>query len=159
IEVCAAHDADLPFAAIYLTGGEPAQAEAHLATPRVSGILPASLAPLVDDASLSADGTYLVGGLASRIPGLVDRFGGQCPEQALVVPVSAAGGGRPGAVLVLGLSRFHLLDDLYRGFCRLLRDQVSAALAGARAYEDERRRAEALADLDRAKTTFLTNVS
>ena len=159
IEVCAAHDADLPFAAIYLTGGGPAGTQAHLATPRVAGILPASLAPLLEGASLSADGTYLVGGLPSRIPGLADRFGDQCPEQALVVPVSAAVGERPGAVLVLGFSRFDLLDDLYRGFCRLLGDQVSAALAGARAYEDERSRAEALADLDRAKTTFLTNVS
>ena len=38
-------------------------------------------------------------------------------------------------------------------------DQLGTALANARAYEQERRRAEALAEVDRAKTTFFSNVS
>ena len=37
--------------------------------------------------------------------------------------------------------------------------QVAAGIANARAYEEERRRAEALAELDRAKTAFFSNVS
>ena len=37
--------------------------------------------------------------------------------------------------------------------------QISAAIANAQAYEEERRRAEALAEIDRAKTTFFSNVS
>ena len=37
--------------------------------------------------------------------------------------------------------------------------RLAAAIANAEAYEEERRRAEALAELDRAKTTFFTNVS
>jgi signal transduction histidine kinase len=41
----------------------------------------------------------------------------------------------------------------------LLAGQISAALGNARAYEGERRRAEALAELDRAKTTFFSNIS
>ena len=36
---------------------------------------------------------------------------------------------------------------------------VTAAVANARAYEEERKRAEALAELDRAKTAFFSNVS
>ena len=36
---------------------------------------------------------------------------------------------------------------------------MTAGLANARAYEEERRRAEALAELDRAKTAFFSNVS
>ncbi|HEX6766618.1 MAG TPA: ATP-binding protein, partial [Polyangiaceae bacterium] len=40
-----------------------------------------------------------------------------------------------------------------------LASQVSAAIGSALAYETERRRAEALAELDRAKTTFFSNVS
>ena len=44
-------------------------------------------------------------------------------------------------------------------FIDLLAGQISAALGNARAYEGERRRAEALAELDRAKTTFFSNVS
>ena len=37
--------------------------------------------------------------------------------------------------------------------------QIGAAIANARAYEEERRRAEALAEIDRAKTAFFSNVS
>jgi signal transduction histidine kinase len=40
-----------------------------------------------------------------------------------------------------------------------LRVTIGAALAHAEAYEAERRRAEALAEIDRAKTTFFSNVS
>src|SRR5262249_31579201 len=41
----------------------------------------------------------------------------------------------------------------------LVAGHIATALAEARAYEDERRRAEALAELDRAKTAFFSNVS
>ena len=51
------------------------------------------------------------------------------------------------------------LDDDYRGFLELVAGQIAAGLANARAYEEERRRAEALAELDRAKTAFFSNVS
>src|SRR5262249_37062505 len=47
----------------------------------------------------------------------------------------------------------------YRGFLELLTTQVATAIANARAYEEERERAEALAELDRAKTLFFSNVS
>ncbi len=159
VGVCAAHDADLPFAAVYLTDGAPEQARAHLVTPRAAGLLPESLAPLLGAADGDGDGPHVARGLRSLLPGLEARFGDRCPEQALVIPVSEPVGGEPGAVLVLGVNRDRPLDELYLAFCRLLADQVSAALATARAYEDERRRAQALAAVDRAKTVFLTNVS
>src|SRR5262249_60007812 len=38
-------------------------------------------------------------------------------------------------------------------------DCVSSALANARAYEEERKRAEALAEIDRSKTVFFSNIS
>jgi len=41
----------------------------------------------------------------------------------------------------------------------LLAVQLASGLANARAYEEEWRRAEALAELGRAKTTFFTNIS
>ncbi|HEY6297812.1 MAG TPA: ATP-binding protein, partial [Streptosporangiaceae bacterium] len=157
VGVCAAHDADLPFAAVYLTDGAPEEARAHLVTPGAAGLLPESLAPLLGAAD--GDGLRAARGLRSLLPGLEVRFGDRCPDQALVIPVSEPAGGEPGAVLVLGLNRDRPLDELYLAFCRLLADQVAAALSTARAYEDERRRARALAEVDRAKTVFLTNVS
>ncbi len=47
----------------------------------------------------------------------------------------------------------------YAGFVDLLAGQIAASLDNARAYEEERRRAEALAEIDRAKTAFFSNVS
>src|SRR6185312_8479026 len=51
------------------------------------------------------------------------------------------------------------LDDLYRSFFELAAAQIATSIANARAYEEERRRAEALAEIDRAKTAFFSNVS
>ena len=61
--------------------------------------------------------------------------------------------------LVAGVSRFLRLAGDYRDFFDLAAARISAAMANARAYEEERRRAEALAELDRAKTAFFSNVS
>src|SRR5262249_4611891 len=41
----------------------------------------------------------------------------------------------------------------------LVAGQIASALANAEAYEQERRRAEALAEIDRAKIAFFSNVS
>jgi len=61
--------------------------------------------------------------------------------------------------LVCGLSARRKFDDDYRDFVRLVGANISGALAGVRALEDERRRSEQLAELDRAKTAFFSNVS
>src|SRR6478672_3610834 len=62
-------------------------------------------------------------------------------------------------LIVRGLnSRLHF-DDRYRDFCELVASQVATAIANARAHEEERRRAEALAEIDRAKTAFFSNIS
>ena len=45
------------------------------------------------------------------------------------------------------------------GFIDLVASQIASGLASARAYEAERQRAEALAEIDRAKTAFFSNVS
>ena len=58
-----------------------------------------------------------------------------------------------------GVSARLRLDEYYRDFFDLVRSQIATAIANARAYEEERKRAEALAELDRAKTAFFSNVS
>jgi len=79
-------------------------------------------------------------------------------EGALVLPV-ARPGAAPYGYLVAGIGSRRSLDDEYRGFLALVADQVATGIANARAYEEERRRAAALAELDRAKTAFFSNVS
>ena len=63
------------------------------------------------------------------------------------------------SLLVAGVSARKHLDGDYLGFLELVAKQIGTAIAGARAYEEEKRRSEALAELDRAKTTFFSNVS
>ena len=61
--------------------------------------------------------------------------------------------------LIVGVSPYREFDDNYQGFFDLVAGQITTAIANARAYEAEKQRAEALAELDRAKTAFFSNVS
>ncbi|WP_116149014.1 response regulator [Paraburkholderia sp. BL27I4N3] len=81
------------------------------------------------------------------------------PEQAVILPVSAGGESTQTVLLIAGLNPCRLVDDAYRSFLNLVAGQIGAAIGYAQAYEEERRRAEALAEVDRAKTTFFSNIS
>ena len=81
------------------------------------------------------------------------------PDRALVVPLSQQGHEKPAGFLIAGISSYRPFDSDYRGFIELVAGQIAAALSSVRAYEAERARAEALAELDRAKTAFFSNVS
>ena len=59
----------------------------------------------------------------------------------------------------MGISPRRPFDDGYRGFFDLIARQFAAAISDAQAYETERARAESLAEVDRAKTAFFSNVS
>src|SRR5688572_262058 len=81
------------------------------------------------------------------------------PQRAVVLPLEKAGQERLAGFLVAGVSPRLPYDDEYRGFFDLLAGCVTAAVANAQAYEEETKRAEALAELDRAKTAFFSNLS
>jgi signal transduction histidine kinase len=83
----------------------------------------------------------------------------EAPDAALALPLTLAGFDRPGAVMIAGVSSRLALNESYRTFYDLLGAAVSTALGNARAYEQERERAEALAEIDRTKTAFFSNVS
>jgi hypothetical protein len=76
-----------------------------------------------------------------------------------MTPMAQQGQHRPAGFLVAGINPYRRLDDAYTGFVNLVAGQIAAGLANAQAYEEERQRAEALAQIDRAKTTFFSNVS
>jgi signal transduction histidine kinase/DNA-binding response OmpR family regulator len=106
-------------------------------------------------------------GKALVLDDLAERFGdlpgGVWPEPtrtAIVLPVAKAGQeGQTSGVLIAGVNPRRALDDAYRGFLDLVAGHLATAVTNARAYEEERRRAETLAELDRAKTAFFSNVS
>ncbi|MBD2089273.1 response regulator [Microcoleus sp. FACHB-1515] len=78
---------------------------------------------------------------------------------ALMMPIASSGQTAPLGVLVAGVNPNRALDEGYRSFYELLVGQVSVSIRNAQAYEEERRRAEMLAELDRAKTAFFSNIS
>ena len=97
--------------------------------------------------------------LAARISALPARPWRDPPRAALLLPIAQQGQTRPAGVFIACLNRYRPLDDAYRRFLELLVAQIAAGLANARSYAEERQRAEALAELDRAKTAFFSNVS
>jgi PAS domain S-box-containing protein len=159
---------DLPFVLLYLfdTGG---------ACARLAGMAgveaKAPGAPPVIDLRQEADGPWpLRRVLQSGAPVCLEDLERQVgvmpggpwpapPSQALVWPLAQAGQAQLAGVFIAGVSPFRPLDEEYRGFCSLVANSVATAIADARAHEAERQRAEALAELDRAKTTFFSNVS
>ncbi|GAB4093498.1 ATP-binding protein [Flaviaesturariibacter terrae] len=80
------------------------------------------------------------------------------PAQVAVLPI-AASGKEPYGFLVFGLNPYRLVDEAYRSFFSLLADRVANSFADVGLLEEERKRAEALAEIDRAKTTFFSNIS
>ncbi len=95
----------------------------------------------------------------SEAPNLPTGGWQSAPVRALSVPLRQVGARDPYGYLIVGLNPFRALDDDYRDFVDLIGSQVSASIARAMAFENERERVEQLAELDRAKTTFFTNVS
>jgi PAS domain S-box-containing protein len=160
--------ADIPFAAIYvLNPGDP---EAHLVAsmgisdPTVlSAAVYGSTAGLVlrdivnTGASTVLDAVPPTWGEAMQ-PG-ANPVGDLPPTTALILPVQSGGDDLPAIVMLAGVSPYRSLDDDFRGFLDVAAAQIGRAIVNAQAYQAQRRRAEALAELDRAKSEFFANIS
>ncbi|HEX7334068.1 MAG TPA: ATP-binding protein [Pyrinomonadaceae bacterium] len=167
-EILSGNQHDIPFALVYLLD----ESGKRVRLMGTSGLEPGTMAaPLNVELTDSKDSDWplysvMQSNRAVEITDLTQRFGelsgGVWPEAvhtARVMPIPASGQDRATGFLVAGVSPRRPLDDQYRAFFDLLTTQISTTVANARAYEAERRRAEALAELDRAKTTFFSNVS
>lgn len=81
------------------------------------------------------------------------------PHQAVVAPIHSNVIQNLAGFLIIGVSSRLMLDDSYNTFIELVAGQIASGVANARAYQEEKRRAETLTELDRAKTTFFSNIS
>jgi signal transduction histidine kinase len=160
---------DLPFVLLYEIGEGQRSAQLVASTGLASGtnaspaqldlsaqspLAPWPLAEVVHD-----DRAQCVGELEARLGPLRCGPYAESPKMAWVLPLTLPGAEHPAAVLVAGVSSRLPSNEAYRAFYELLAAGLTAALASARAYEEERHRAEALAEIDRAKTAFFSNVS
>jgi signal transduction histidine kinase/DNA-binding response OmpR family regulator len=86
-------------------------------------------------------------------------LGNAVPTLAMLSPVTISGEDDPAGVLVMGVNPYRGVDDVYRSFFDLVGRQFSTLLTDSRAHEQQRRRAEMLAELHESKTRFFHNVS
>jgi len=169
-DILAENPYDVPFALIYLL--EPDSMNAVLAGS--AGLSHSPAAPELIRVGSSTENrsgkwpleSVFETGRIVVVPELTQRFGTlsagvwpESPHTAVVLPIRNSGQDRCAGFLIAGVSPLRPLDEQYKGFYELLASQIGAALSNARAYEMESKRAAALAELDRAKTTFFSNVS
>ncbi len=81
------------------------------------------------------------------------------PERARLVPFFRKGQDSPAGIFIAALNPYRQLDASYAGYLDLIAGQIAASITSAETFEQEKMRAEALAELDRAKTSFFSNVS
>jgi PAS domain S-box-containing protein len=163
-EVLAQYPLDTPFAALYLIDAGEQRARcvartsdlpAHLVPPELG--LTNSLWPvadLIDSESVQE---------LQHLPQIgIDIAAGPWPDlvqRGQLLPIKGSGQQGLAGFLLVGISPRRPLDDTYRSFLNLVAGQMATAIADAQAFDAQRRRAEALAEVDRAKTAFFSNVS
>jgi PAS domain S-box-containing protein len=154
---------DLPFTLTYLfdddgdarlagTSGIPA---GHPVAPAVLPADGAAVWPVRAAARCESAIVDLAGPLYTDLPT------GDWPEppmKAFVVPLVEQGGSCSG-FLVAALNRYRPINERNTGFVTLVAAHMAAGISSARSYRAQQARAEELAELDRAKTTFFSNIS
>ncbi len=147
---------DLPFCALFIVSDDGV-------SERLIGTVGADvdgtrLLPVRDPGN---EGSFLIDNLEDVLgQGVPSRAWPELVERALAVPFGAATpSGAPAGYLVSGISPRRALDNDYRAFFERAAIHIGTAVGNVRAFEEERRRTKALEDIDRAKTTFFSNVS
>jgi signal transduction histidine kinase len=155
---------DMPFALVYLFEEDTSRLKLVAST----GI---SAEHAAAAGEIELDSPWPIGEvLASRRAVTIDSMGDQFPAlpagswdkppaQARLVPIARQGQEMLAGVFVAALNPYRQPDIGYAGFLDLVAGQIAAAITNAQAFELERKRAESLAELDRAKTAFFSNVS
>ena len=167
IRILAHNSQDLPFAAIYLfdqpetsailvasTGSEPGTSlfPYHLSRSEFDS----SWIPL---ANLARGETFDIDLQSPGLDGLPTDPWGVPPVEAIAVPLLQKGRDFPIGFLLSGVNPRKRLSEEFRSFYRIVADQIGNTVREVEAFEQERKRAEALAEIDRAKTAFFTNIS
>ena len=162
------HAKDIPFALFYLLDGDnpTARLAATCGVKEGTECSPEAVNLEDDSASIWPFGAARRAEQMQVVEKLAEKFSdtpagpwADAPQQAAVIPIRSSVPHQFSGFWVAGLSARMRLDDGYWNFLELATAQIGTAIANARAYGEERKRAEALAEVDRAKTIFFSNVS
>jgi signal transduction histidine kinase len=160
-----ANPRDLPFALLYLV--ERGSRRARLAGTAGLMSVPDTVPAFVDltsgndpwqlsvvaatRAAASIDNVQALIGEVIRVPDM-------SPGRAVALPIASHGDSDLAAILVAGANPMRPLEES-RTFHTLIAGHLETAISNARAKQYARKRAQALAELDRAKTLFFSNIS
>jgi signal transduction histidine kinase len=158
---------DLPFTLLYLftEDGNTARLVCQTGMPEHHPAAPESISlsekdqPWPIGALLTGKDSIVVENLLERFESVPSGSWDKSPWRAVLLPITSQGQDKPAGVIIAALNPFRPLDVSYAGFINLVAGQIAASIANARAYLAEKKRAEALAEIDRAKTAFFSNVS
>jgi signal transduction histidine kinase/DNA-binding response OmpR family regulator len=106
-------------------------------------------------------GSELVSGLREQYPGVFEAgpIGPLTPDQAFVMPVIMLGVRKPLGAVVLGVNPYLRADDSWTAFAVMAARQLGVMITDAISYQSERKRQQALEELDRARTEFFQNAT
>jgi PAS domain S-box-containing protein len=158
---------DVPFALLYLIDGEHCTLEQSVGiSTSEADVKPATVA-------LGNEARGTMAGAISRvasngraevlslrtIPNLPPSPDGQAVVSAIVLPMAGHAESRPLGAFVAAINPTRPFDAEYQAFYELVASNIATAIQNARAAEEEKKRIDALAEMDRAKTAFFSNVS
>ncbi len=159
---------DLPFVLLYsiAADGKEANLQGSVGIESDSPLAPAKVNLQGQQSNNWPFTEVMQKGKAVQVEELAEIFGTfncgpypEPPKQALVFPVILPGAAHNNYFLVAGVSSRRSLDEKYLLFFELLTASITNALTKARAHDEERKKAEALAEIDKAKTVFFSNIS
>ncbi len=161
---------DVPFALLYLVEGDRGTLEQAVGVPANDAILSPRSIALDGDASgdfhqvSTAIASVVKEGYSKKLslrnaPELPLSPDGRPVLDAIVLPVAGRLDMRPLGALVAAVNPTRPFDPEYRAFYELVASNIGTAIHNARAAEEERKRIDLLAEMDRTKTAFFSNVS
>lgn len=165
-DVCAKNPYDIPFALLYLCDADGRTARLAAASGLESGT---PVAPSVVSIGAGEWGSAFqeaCAGEAQEFADLSKRFGplkflneASASDKALLISIAIPGEQKPHAILVAGVSSYLQLNEEYREFLAFMGREIGAGISSLRALREAQGRADKLAEIDKAKTLFLSNVS
>lgn len=101
----------------------------------------------------------VVGQLSRKFKYIPDHPWSDQAHTLVVVPIPSSKREHNVGILVAGTSSRLPFNASYRSFLELLTSQIARGISNATAFEEERQRAQALEQIDKAKTVFFSNIS
>ena len=165
-EALSRNNKDLPFAIIYKISAEKlARPVAYAGISMDRQIFP-DLIEILNPTDITGDfckayttKKILIAENKGRIRNLPKGAWEIAPSHFIYIPILIPGEDYPVAILLAGMNPYRKYDDLYSHFVFTLKDHIAIAINNVMSYEQERKKAEALAEIDKAKTVFFSNIS